>query len=166
MTTAGVFTSTNRAIEADPQISSFLKAAVNTGKVRVLKDQCFWSGSDLGQNSTMAYMTLPQGALPILTIIEPINSSGVPTVTSNAITGTIGYLAGASESADLDALGTFTTLAASNAPHQILSPTPDGTIYDSVTKLNERRQVSVIFSGAIEGVADEGINLTIIYTVD
>ena len=163
MSALGTFTSTNRAIEAAPQISSFIKAALNTGKIRALKDQCFWSGALLGQNSTMAFMTLPQGAVPILTIIEPINSSGVPTVTGNAITGTIGFLAGTSEDADLDALGTFTTLA--TVTSQKLTPTPDGTVYDGVTPLNEERQVSVLLSGAIEGVAGEGINLTVLYTI-
>lgn len=164
MTSAGAFTSTNRAIEAAPTISTFIDVTLDTSKLRVMKDRGFWSGSDLGQNSTMAFGTLPKGALPIMTIIEPINSSGVPTVTTNAVTGTIGFLAGDTESADLDALGTFTTLA--TVTSQKLTPTPDGTVYDGVTKLNEDRQVSIVFSGAIEGVADEGINLTVIYTVD
>ena len=166
MSDPGTYTSTNQVLKAAPVVGSLIDVALDTSKMRIMKDQGFWTGSDLGQNSTMAFGTLPKGALPILTIIQPINSSGVPTVTGNAITGTIGLLAGDSESADLDALGAFTTLADSGAPHQILSPTPDGTVYDSVTKLNERRQVSVIFSGAIEGVAGEGINLTVIYTVD
>ncbi len=164
MSDAGTFTSTNRAIEAAPTVSTFLDVTLDTSKLRIMKDQGFWSGALLGQNSTMAFGTLPKGALPILAIIEPIASTGVPTVTSNAITGTIGFLAGDTESADLDALGTFTTLAAVTS--QKLTPTPDGTIYDGVTKLNESRQVSVLFSGAIEGTVDEGINLTIIYTVD
>lgn len=164
MTALGTFTSTNRAIEAAPTVSTLLDVTLDTSKLRIMKDQGFWSGALLGQNSTMAFTTLPKGALPILTIIEPIASTGVPTGTTNAITGTIGFLAGATESADLDALGTFTTL--NTVTSQKLTPTPDGTIYDGVTKLNEDRQVSVIFSGAIEGVAGEGINLTVIYTVD
>ncbi len=164
MSDLGIFTSTNQALKAAPAIGTFIDVSVDTAKLRVMKDQGFWTGTDLGQNSTMAFGTLPKGALVIDTIIEPIASTGVPTVTSNAITGTIGLLAGDSESADLDALGTFTTLATVTA--QRLTPTPDGTVYDGVTKLNEKRQVSVIFSGAIEGVAAEGINLTVIYTVD
>ena len=164
MSSAGTFTSVNQAIKAAPTMETFLGAHVDTGKLRIMKDQGFWSGTDLGQNSTMAFGTLPKGALPILTIIEPIASTGVPTVTTNAVTGTIGFLAGATESADLDALGTFTTLAAVAA--QIKTPTPDGTVYDGVTRLNEDRQVSVIFSGAIEGVAGQGINLTVIYAVE
>ncbi len=164
MSSLGTFTSTNQALKAAPVIATFIDVSLDTSKTRVMKDQGFWSGTDLGQNSTMAFGTLPKGALIIDTIIEPIASTGVPTVTTNAITGTIGLLAGDTESADLDALGTFTTLATVTA--QRLTPTPDGTVYDGVTKLNERRQVSVIFSGAIEGVADEGINLTVIYTVD
>lgn len=164
MSDPGTFTSTNRAIEAAPTVATLLDVTLKTSKLRVMKDRGFWSGSDLGQNSTMAFGTLPKGALPILTIIEPIASTGVPTVTSNAITGTIGFLAGASEAVDLDALGAFTAL--NTVTSQKLTPTPDGTVYDGVTKLNESRQVSVIFSGAIEGVADEGINLTVIYTVD
>ena len=164
MSDLGIFTSTNQALKATPAIGTFIDVTLDTSKLRVMKDQGFWSGTDLGQNSTMAFGTLPKGALVIDTIIEPIASTGVPTVTTNAITGTIGLLAGGTESADLDALGTFTTLATVTA--QRLTPTPDGTVYDGVTKLNERRQVSVIFSGAIEGVADEGINLTVIYTVD
>ncbi len=163
MSDAGTFTSVNRALEATPVVATFIDVALDTGKLRIMKDTGFWSGTDLGQNSTMAFGTLPKGALPILTIIEPIASTGVPTVTTNAITGTIGLLAGDTESADLDALGTFTTLATVTA--QIKTPTPDGTVYDGVTKLNERRQVSVIFSGAIEGVATEGINLTVLYTI-
>ena len=164
MSSLGTFTSTNQALKAAPVIGTFIDVTLDTSKMRVMKDQGFWSGTDLGQNSTMAFGTLPKGALIIDTIIEPIASTGVPTVTTNAITGTIGLLAGDTESADLDALGTFTTLATVTV--QRLTPTPDGTVYDGVTKLNERRQVSVIFSGAIEGVADEGINLTVIYTVD
>jgi hypothetical protein len=164
MSDAGAFTSVQQVVKAAPTASTLLNAAIDTGKIRVMKEQGFWSGTDLGQNSTMAFGTLPKGALPILTIIEPIASTGVPTATSNAVTGTIGFLAGASESADLDALGTFTTLAAV-AP-QLKTPTPDGTVYDGVTPLNEERQVSVIFSGAIEGVAGEGINLTVFYTID
>ena len=164
MSDLGTFTSTNRAVEAAPTLKTYLDASLDTGKIRVMKDQGFWSGALLGQNSTMAFATLPKGALIIDTIIEPIASTGVPTVTTNAVTGTIGMLAGASEDADLDALGTFTTLATVTA--QRLTPTPDGTIYDGVTKLNEDRQVSVIFSGAIEGVAGEGINLTVYYTVE
>lgn len=164
MTDAGTFTSTNRAIEAAPTLATYLNAAEWGGKVRMMKDRGFWSSTDLGQNSTMAFGTLPKGALPLLTIIEPIASTGVPTVTTNAITGTIGFLAGASEDADLDALGTFTTLA--TVTSQKLTPTPDGTVYDGVTRLNEDRQVSVIFSGAIEGVAGEGINLTVLYAVE
>lgn len=164
MSDAGAFTSTNRVVEAAPTISTFLAPSLDTGKIRIMKDQAFWANTDLGQDSTMAFGTLPKGALPILTIIEPIASTGVPTVTTNAITGTIGYLAGDTESADLDSLGTFTTLAAVAA--QLKTPTPDGTIYDGVTKLNEDRQVSVIFSGSIEGVAGQGINLTILYTID
>ncbi len=164
MSDLGTFTSTNQALKAAPAIGTFIDVSVDTAKLRVMKDQGFWSGTDLGQNSTMAFGTLPKGALVIDTIIEPIASTGVPTVTTNAVTGTIGLLAGDSESADLDALGTFTTLATVTA--QRLTPTPDGTVYDGVTKLNESRQVSVIFSGSIEGVADEGINLTVIYTVD
>jgi len=163
MSALGTFTSVNQAIKAAPTISTFLDAAVDTGKLRIMKDQGFWSGALLGQNSTMAFGTLPKGAIPILTMIEPIASTGVPTVTTNAITGTIGFLAGATESADLDALGTFTTLAA--VAVQIKTPTIDGTVYDGVTPLNEDRQVSVIFSGAIEGVAGEGINLTVLYTI-
>lgn len=164
MSDAGTFTSVNQVIKAAPTVATLIDVTLDTSKLRVMKDQGFWSSTDLGQNSTMAFGTLPKGALPVLTIIEPIASTGVPTVTTNAITGTIGLLAGDTESADLDALGTFTTLAAVAA--QIKTPTPDGTVYDGVTKLNERRQVSVIFSGAIEGVAGEGINLTVIYTVD
>ncbi len=164
MSDAGAFTSVAQAVKAAPTVSTLLDAAIDTGKLRIMKDQGFWSSTDLGQNSTMAFGTLPKGALPILTIIEPIASTGVPTVTTNAITGTIGYLIGDSEAADLDALGTFTTLATVTA--QIKTPTPDGTIYDGVINLNEARQVSVIFSGAIEGVAGEGINLTILYTVN
>ena len=164
MSSLGTFTSTNQALKAAPAIGTFIDVTLDTSKLRVMKDQGFWSGTDLGQNSTMAFGTLPKGALVIDTIIEPIASTGVPTVTTNAITGTVGLLAGDSESADLDALGTFTTLATVTA--QRLTPTPDGTVYDGVTKLNENRQVSVIFSGAIEGVAGEGINLTVIYTVD
>lgn len=164
MSALGTFTSTNQALKAAPVIATFIDVTLDTSKLRVMKDQGFWSGALLGQNSTMAFGTLPKGALIIDTIIEPIASTGVPTVTTNAITGTIGLLAGDTESADLDALGTFTTLATVTA--QRLTPTPDGTVYDGVTKLNERRQVSVLFSGAIEGVADEGINLTVIYTVD
>ena len=164
MSALGTFTSTNQALKAAPAIGTFIDVTLDTSKMRVMKDQGFWSGALLGQNSTMAFGTLPKGALIIDTIIEPIASTGVPTVTTNAITGTIGLLAGNTESADLDALGTFTTLATVTA--QRLKPTPDGTVYDGVTKLNERRQVSVIFSGAIEGVADEGINLTVIYAVD
>ena len=164
MSSLGTFTSTNQALKAAPAIGTLIDVTLDTSKLRVMKDQGFWSGTDLGQNSTMAFGTLPKGALVIDTIIEPIASTGVPTVTTNAITGTIGLLAGDTESADLDALGTFSTLATVTA--QRLTPTPDGTIYDGVTKLNERRQVSVIFSGAIEGVAGEGVNLTVIYTVD
>ena len=164
MSDLGTFTSTNQALKAAPAIATLIDVTLDTSKLRVMKDQGFWSGTDLGQNSTMAFGTLPKGALVIDTIIEPIASTGVPTVTTNAITGTIGLLAGDTESADLDALGTFSTLATVTA--QRLTPTPDGTIYNGVTKLNERRQVSVIFSGAIEGVATEGINLTVIYTVD
>jgi hypothetical protein len=128
-----------------------------------MRDQAFWSGTNLGQNSTMAFGILPKGAVPIMTIIQPIASTGVPTVTSNAVTGIVGYLAGATESADTNALGTFTTLAASGAPAQVLHPTPDGTVYGGITPLNEDRQVSVLLSGAIEGVAGEGISLTVIY---
>lgn len=164
MSDLGTFTSVNQALKADPAIATFIDVSLDTSKTRVMKDQGFWSGTDLGQNSTMAFGTLPKGALIVDTIIEPIASTGVPTVTTNAITGTVGLLAGDTEAADLDALGTFTTLATVTA--QRLTPTPDGTVYDGVTKLNERRQVSVIFSGAIEGVAGEGINLTVIYTVD
>ncbi len=164
MSSLGTFTSVNQALKAAPAIGTFIDVSLDTSKLRIMKDQGFWSGTDLGQNSTMAFGTLPKGALVIDTIIEPIASTGVPTVTTNAITGTVGLLAGDTESADLDALGTFSTLATVTA--QRLTPTPDGTVYDGVTKLNERRQVSVIFSGAIEGVADEGINLTVIYTVD
>ncbi len=164
MSALGTFTSTNQALKAAPAIGTFIDVTLDTSKLRVMKDQGFWSGALLGQNSTMAFGTLPKGALIIDTIIEPIASTGVPTVTTNAITGTIGLLAGDTESADLDALGTFTTLATVTA--QRLTPTPDGTVYDGVTKLNENRQVSVLFSGAIEGVAGEGINLTVIYTVD
>ena len=160
----GTFTSTNQALKAAPAIGTFIDVTLDTSKLRVMKDQGFWTGTDLGQNSTMAFGTLPKGALIIDTIIEPIASTGVPTVTTNAITGTIGLLAGDSEDADLNALGTFTTLATVTA--QRLTPTPDGTVYDGVTKLNENRQVAVIFSGAIEGVATEGINLTVFYTVD
>lgn len=166
MSDAGAFTSTNQAVKAAPTVSTFLKAAIDTGKIRVMKDQGFWSGTDLGQNSTLAFSKLPQGAVPIMTIIQPIASTGVPTVTTNAVTGTVGFLAGSSESADLDALGTFTTLAASGAAAQILQPTPDGTVYDGITPLNEERQISVIFSGAIEGVAAEGIALTVLYTIE
>ena len=163
MSELGTFTSVNAAITASPTIKTFIAAPLK-GRIRVMKDQGFWSGALLGQNSTMAFGKLPVGAVPILTIIEPIASTGVPTVTTNAITGTIGFLAGDTEAADLDALGTFTTLAAV-AP-QLKTPTPDGTVYDGVTPLREDRQVSVIFSGAIEGVAGEGINLTVLYTVD
>jgi len=164
MSDAGTFTSTKRVVEAAPTLATYLEASGWTGKIRMLKDQAFWSGTDLGQNSTMAFGILPKGALPLLTIIEPIASTGVPTVTTNAITGTIGFLVGASESADLNALGTFTTLAAVAA--QLITPTPDGTVYDGVTPLNEDRQISVLLSGAIEGVADEGINLTVLYAVE
>ena len=164
MSALGTFTSTNQALKAAPAIGTFIDVTLDTSKLRVMKDQGVWSGALLGQTSTRAFGTLPTGSLIIDTIIEPIASTGVPTVTTNAITGTIGLLAGDTESADLDALGTFTTLATVTA--QRLTPTPDGTIYDGVTKLNENRQVSVIFSGAIEGVAGEGINLTVIYTVD
>jgi hypothetical protein len=176
MSDAGTFTSVNQVIKAAPTVSTLLDVTLDTSKMRVMKDTGFWSGTDLGQNSTMAFGTLPKGALPIMTWIQPIASTGVPTVTTNAVTGTIGLLAGDSEAADLDALGTFTTLAATGAPVQQLAatgapvqqlaPTPDGTVYDGVTKLNESRQVSVKFTGAIEGVADEGIALTVIYTVD
>ena len=165
MSDAGAFTSTNRAVEAAPTIGTLLNAALSTGKMRVLKDQCFWSGTDVGKDSTMAFGVLPKGAVPIFTIIQPIASSGVPTVTSNAVTGKVGYLAGATESADNNALGEFTTLAASGAPAQILQPTPDGTVYDGVTPLNEPRQVSVLLDGSIEGVIGQGISLTVVYTV-
>ena len=165
MSAAGTFTSTGRAIEAAPTPSTFMDPARWKGKIRVMRDQAFWSGTSLGQNSTMAFGILPKGALPLLTIIQPIASTGVPTVTSNAVTGTVGLLAGATESADLDCLGTYTTLAASGAPAQILQPVPDGTVYGGVTPLNEDRQVSVKHTGAIEGVAGEGISLTIIYGV-
>jgi hypothetical protein len=166
MSDAGTFTSVNQVIKAAPTVSTLLDVTLDTSKMRVMKDTGFWSGTDLGQNSTMAFGTLPKGALPIMTWIQPIASTGVPTVTTNAVTGTIGLLAGDSEAADLDALGTFTTLAATGAPVQQIAPTPDGTVYDGVTKLNENRQVSVKFTGAIEGVAGEGIALTVIYTVD
>lgn len=163
MSSAGAFTSTNRAIEAAPTGQTLIAASLWRGKLRVMRDQCFWSGTSLGQNSTMAFGTLPKGAVPIMTIIQPINASGVPTVTTNAVTGTVGLLAGATESADLDCLGTYTTLAAAGAAAQVLHPVPDGTVYKGITPLNEARQVSVKHTGAIEGVAGEGISLTIIY---
>lgn len=163
MSSAGAFTSINRAIEAAPTPSTLIHSALFTGKLRVMRDQCFWSGTDLGQNSTMAFGTLPKGAVPIMTIIQPIASTGIPTKTTNAVTGTIGLLDGKTEAADLDCLGTFTTLAATGAPAQILHPVPDGTVYNGITPLNEPRQVSVKHTGNIEGVAGEGISLTVIY---
>ena len=166
MSSAGAFTSTNRAVEAAPTPATLLNQAKNTGKVRVLKDQCFWTGSSVGQNSTMAFCTLPIGAIPIMTIIQPINASGVPTVTTNAVTGKVGYLAGKTESADPNALGAFTDLSAVGAAPQYLQPIPDGTVYNGFKPLNEARQISVICDANIEGVADsQGISLTVLYSV-
>jgi len=158
----GVFISTNQALSANPTGQNRVNSALLNGKIRVIRDQCFWSGTDVGPGSTMLMCTLPRGAVPLLTIIQPIASNGVPTPTTNAVTGTVGLMAGATESAAPAILGTFTSLAAANAPAQLLSPAPDGTVYNGITPLREPRQVFITQTSG-NGVAGQGVSLTIIY---
>ena len=130
-----------------------------SGNLLCSADQCLASGTDLDAGSTMKVGKLPKGAVVHYSIVTPINSNGIPTVHTNAVTGLLGV------SGDTNLFGSIGAVNSSAAP-QLIMPIPDGTVYDSTLDPLED-SVDVILTTAAQAlVADQGFSVKIFYTVD
>ncbi len=157
MTAAATFQGTNYALQDAPAISTLPRAAVAGGIVYCSTDTVFASGAVLGAGTKMYCGKLPKGAVVLYSIVTPIASTGIATVSSNAVTYVLGY------AGDTNALGAITAFNASTVP-VYARPVPDGTINTAMTPLSQARDI-YLTTAAAELVAAEGLEVKIYYTV-
>lgn len=158
MSAAGAFTGTNYALRATPAIGTLVDGKFTSGNVCVSVDECYATGTNLGAGSTMLVGKLPAGAVPLYTIVYPIDTAtyGAPDAMTNAVTGTLGI------SGDTDLLGDVAAL--NSATPQVVVPKPDGTTYATGLGFPLKADVDVFFTSAsAELVATEGICVKIFY---
>lgn len=158
MSDAGAFTGTNYALRATPAIGTLVDGKFTSGNVCVSVDECYATGTNLGVGSTMLVGKLPAGAVPLFSIVYPIDTDthGAPDGMTNAVTGTLGI------SGDPDLLGNVSQL---NFPTpQVVVPKPDGTTYATGLGFPLKADVDVFFTTtSAELVATEGICVKIFY---
>ena len=157
---AGSFTGTNYALQETPVMSTLPAGKLVRGNVYCSTDICYATGSSLDTGSTLLVGKLPKGAIPLYTVIYPIDTAtyGAPDAMTNAVTGTLGY------SGDTNALGDVSTLQV--ATPQVVAPIPDGTTLTSpLIGLDEDEDIYLTTGGAAL-TATEGVCVKIFFTVD
>ncbi len=152
------FEGTNFALQDTPVIATLIHSRLGGAEIYCSSDECFASGTDLDSGSFMSVGKLPKGAVVIFAVIWPINSSSVPTVMSNAVTGELGI------SGDPDLFGSFTTLA--TVTPQYVVPEPDGSTFTTSLDMALEENVDVLLkTGGAALTAGEGIAVKILYTI-
>jgi hypothetical protein len=160
---------TNYTLMATPMVGTWPFAAQSrNAKVYCMSDECF--ATSTGTAGSHFYLGgLPAGAVPLVSVIWPIDSDtyGEGDNWAAAATGQLGILAttGADAiAADPDLFGDVTDLNASALP-RVIEPCPDGTIYTSTLDFALRQAVTpVMLTADNQAVSTEGVALKMLYT--
>lgn len=160
---------TNYTLTATPRIGTWPNAAQSrSARVYCMSDECYATGAGAA-GSHLYFGGLPAGAVPLISILWPIDSDAVydgADTATNAVTGELGILAttGANaRAADIDLFGDITALNV--AATQVIEPGPDGTIYTSTLDFALREAVTPVMTTGAAAVADtEGVALKMLYT--
>jgi len=160
---------TNYTLQATPKVGTWPVSAQSHGsKVYCMSDECYATG--VGTAGSHMYLgRLPAGAVPLVSIIWPIDSDEVAdggAAMAAAVTGQLGLLARTgsnARTADPDLFGDVTTLA--SATPQVIEPVPDGTIYTTTLDMAMREECTPVLLTAAQSLADtEGVALKMLYT--
>jgi hypothetical protein len=163
------FGGTNYTLQATPMVGTWPYSAQSHGsKVYCMSDECYATGVGTA-GSHMYCGGLPAGAVPLISVVWPIDSDEVAdgaAAMNAAVTGQLGLLAttGANaRAADADLFGDVTALNA--AATQVIEPVPDGSIYTTTLDFALREECTPVLLTADQSLADtEGIAVKILYT--
>lgn len=163
---------TNYTLMAAPRVGTWPFAAQSrSARVYCMSDECYATGT--GTAGSHFYLGgLPAGAVPLISVLWPIDSSDLSLGGDNwagAATGQLGILATVTDKgdtiiADPDLFGDVDDLNASALP-RVIEPCPDGTIYTSTLDFALRQAVTpVMLTAADQAIITEGVALKILYT--
>lgn len=163
------YAGTNYALMATPRVGTWpLAAQSRNARVYCMSDECYATGT--GTAGSHFYLGgLPAGAVPLISIIWPIDTAsyGEGDNWAAGATGQLGILATTGlnpVAADADLFGDVTDLNASALP-QVIEPCPDGTIYTSTLDFALRQAVTpVLLTATDQCVITEGVALKMLYT--
>ena len=163
---------TNYTLMATPRIGTWPVAAQSrSARVYCMSDECF--ATDTGTAGSHFYLGgLPTGAVPLISVIWPIDSDtfGESADWAANATGQLGILATITDKgdtiiADPDLFGDVTDLNAGAGLPQVIEPCPDGTIYTSTLDFALRQAVTpVMLTADNQAVSTEGLALKMLYT--
>jgi len=167
---SGTHAGTIYALKATPRIGTWPVAAGCNDKVYIMADECYADSTGTA-GSHFYFGGLPAGAMPLISVIWPIDSTDMSVGGDNwagAATGQLGLLALTglvTRTADPDLFGDVADLNASALP-RVFEPCPDATIYTSTLDMSLRTAVTpVLLTAADQAIDTEGLALKMLYTM-
>ncbi len=164
------YAGTNYALRVTQKVGTWPVAAhCNSARVYCMSDECYATG--VGTAGSYFYFNkLPAGAVPLVSVIWPIDSDEISAgaaAMAAAVTGQLGLVAvtGANAvAADPDLFGDVTALNV--AATQVIEPCPDETIYTTTLDFALKTEKTPVMLTAAQSLADtEGVALKMLYTM-
>lgn len=169
---SGTHAGTNYALMTTPRVGTWPNAAQSrNARVYCMSDECF--ADSTGTAGSHFYLgRLPAGAVPLISVIWPIDSDtfGESDNWAANATGQLGIVKTITDKgdtiiADEDLFGDVADLNAGAGLPQVIEPCPDGSIYTSTLDFALRQEmIPVMLTAVNQAVSTEGVALKMLYT--